>query len=57
MHYDNYYCNRDDVTQLPLRKCTVEYKSCKSQQKSNHLMYIDDTKLVAKNEKKLETLI
>ena len=40
-----------------LRKCTVEYKLSRSQEKINHLMYIDDIKLSAKNEKELETLI
>ena len=41
-----------------LRKCTAGYKSSRSQEKINHLMYIDDIKLFAKNEKKkLETLI
>ena len=33
------------------------YKLTKSQEKINHLMYMDDTKLFAKNEKLLETLI
>ena len=40
-----------------LRKCTAEYKLSKSQEKINHLMYMDDIKLFAKNEKELETLI
>ena len=40
-----------------LRKCTVGYKLSRSQEKINHLMYIDDIKLFAKNEKELETLI
>ena len=35
-----------------LRKCTAG-----SQKKINHLMYMDDIKLFAKNEKELETLI
>ena len=35
-----------------LRKCTAGYK-----EKFNHLMYMDDIKLFAKNEKELETLI
>ena len=39
------------------RKCTAGYKLCRSQEKINHLMYIDDIKLFAKNEKKLQTLI
>ena len=40
-----------------LRKCTAVYKLSRSQEKINHLMYIDDIKLFAKNEKELETLI
>ena len=40
-----------------LRKCTARYKLNKSQEKINHLMYMDDIKLVAKIEKELETLI
>ena len=40
-----------------LRKCSVGYKFSKSQEKINHLMYLDDIKLFAKNEKELETLI
>ena len=40
-----------------LRKCTAEYKLSRSQKKINHLMYMDDIKLFAKNEKDLETLI
>ena len=40
-----------------LRKCTAGYKLSKSQEKINHLMYMDDIKLFAKNEKELETLI
>ena len=39
-----------------LVKCTAEYKLSKSQEKINHLMYMDDIKLFAKNEKELETL-
>ena len=39
------------------RKCTAEYKLSRSQEKINHLMYMDDIKLFAKNEKELETLI
>ena len=39
-----------------LWKCTVGYKLNRSQQKINHLMYMDNIKLFAKNEK-LETLI
>ena len=40
-----------------LRKCTTGYKLSKLQEKINHLMYMDDIKLFAKNEKELETLI
>ena len=40
-----------------LRKCTEGYRLYKSQEKINHLMYMDDFKLFAKNEKELETLI
>ena len=40
-----------------LRKCTDGYKLSRSQEKINHLMYMDDIKLFAKNEKELETLI
>ena len=39
------------------RKCTAGYKLSRSQEKVNHLMYMDDIKLFAKNEKELETLI
>ena len=40
-----------------LRKCTAGYKFSRSQEKINHLMYMDDIKLFAKNETELETLI
>ena len=40
-----------------LRKCTAGYKLSKSQEKINHLMYMDDIKLFAKNEKELEILL
>ena len=44
------------ISILPLnhifRKCTAGYK-----EKINHLMWIDNIKLFAKNEKELETLI
>ena len=40
-----------------LRKCTAGYKLSESQEKINHLMYMDDIKLFAKNEKELEILI
>ena len=49
------------ITMMPLnhilRKCPAGYKLSKSQEKINHLMYMDDIKLFAKNEKELETLI
>ena len=34
-----------------LKKCTAGYKLSKLQEKFNHLMYMDDIKLFAKNEK------
>ena len=34
-----------------LRKCLVGYKLSKSQEKTNHLMYMDDIKPCAKNKK------
>ena len=40
-----------------LRKCTAGYELSRSREKINHLMYMDDIKLFAKNEKELETLI
>ena len=40
-----------------LRKSTKGYKLHKSQEKINHLMYMDDIKLFAKNEKEMENLI
>ena len=40
-----------------LRKCTAGYTLGRSQEKINHLMYMDDIKLFAKNEKEPETLI
>ena len=40
-----------------LRKCKAGYKLSRSQEKINHLMYMDGIKLFAKNEKELETLI
>ena len=39
------------------RKCTWGHKSNELQEKINHLMYRDDIKLFAKNEKELEILI
>ena len=40
-----------------LRKCTGGYKFTKSRENINPLMYMDDIKLFAKNEKELKTLI
>ncbi len=40
-----------------LRKCTAGYKLSRSQEKVNHLIYMDDSKVFAKNEKELETVI
>ena len=40
-----------------LRKYTAGYKLSRSQEKVNHLMYMDDIKLFAKNEKEVENLI
>ena len=40
-----------------LRKCKAGYKLSKSQEKINHVMYMDDIKLFAQNEKELETII
>ena len=40
-----------------LRKCTAGYKLSRSQEMINHLMYMDDIKLFAINEKEQETLI
>ena len=40
-----------------LRKWTAGYKLSRSQEKINHLMYMDDIKLFAKNKIELETLI
>ena len=35
-----------------LRKCTARYKLSSLQENINHLMYMDDIKLLAKNKKK-----
>ena len=47
------------ITMMPLnhilRKCTAGYKLSKSQEKINHLMYMDDIKLFAKSEKNKKT--
>ena len=40
-----------------LRKCTGGNELTKSKEKINHLMFMDDIKLFAKNEKELETQI
>ena len=40
-----------------LRKCTAGYKLSRSQKKISHLMYMNDIKLFAKNEKELGSLI
>ena len=40
-----------------LRKYAAGYKLSRSQEKINHLMYMDDIKFFAKNERELETLI
>ena len=40
-----------------LRKCTAGYKLRRLQEKTNHLIYMDDIKLFVKIEKGLETLI
>ena len=49
------------IVMMPLnhifRKYTAGYKLSRSQEKINHLMYMDDIKLFAKNEKEPETLI
>ena len=49
------------IAMMPLNhilwECTAGYKLSRSQEKDNHLMYMDDIKLFAKNEKELETLI
>ena len=45
------------ITRMPLnhilRKCIRRYKLTKSKEKINHLMYRDDVKLFAKNEKRI----
>ena len=40
-----------------LRECTAGYKLSKWQEKINHLIYMDEIKLFAKNEKEFETQI
>ena len=46
-----------DATQSYTRKCPGRYKLYKSQENINHLMYLNDIKLFAKNEKEPKTLI
>ena len=47
------------IVMMPLNhifsKCTAGYKLSKLQEKVNYLMYMEDIKLFAKNEKELET--
>ena len=47
------------IAMMPLNhipwKFAAEYKLRRSQKKINHLIYMDDIKLFAKNEKELET--
>ena len=49
------------IAMMPLNyilgKCTAGCKLSRSQEKINHLMYMDVVKLFAENEKDLETLI
>ncbi|MUZ80571.1 reverse transcriptase domain-containing protein, partial [Shigella flexneri] len=40
-----------------LSKCSAGYKFTETKEKMNHLMYMDDLKLFAKNKGELETLI
>ena len=40
-----------------LKKCTGGYKFTNSQEKINHLMYMDHINIFPKNEKELETLV
>ena len=44
------------IPMMPLNHI-LRYKRSRSQEKINHLMYMDDIKLFVKNEKELETLI
>ena len=50
-----------EIAMMPLNhvhgKCTSGYNPSKSQEKINHLMYMNEIKLFAKNEKELETHI
>ena len=49
--------NCHDPTKQHTQKCTAGHNLNRSQQKINHLMYMDDIKLFTKNEKELKTLI
>ena len=40
-----------------LKKCIQGYKFMKFQEKINHILYLDDIKIFAKNRKEMETLI
>ena len=40
-----------------LKKCAERYKFTKSQEKINHLIYVDNIKIFAKKDKELETII
>ena len=40
-----------------LKKCTAKYWLRKSQEKINHLLYVDEIKLLVKDKKKIETII
>ena len=44
------------LVNLIFRKCTARYK-LRSQEKINHIMYMDVIKLFSQNEKELETLM
>ena len=50
-------CNSDDASQPQIQEMHCWIKLTKTQENVNHLMYIDDIKHFAKNEKELETLI
>ena len=49
------------IAMMPLNhklgKCMGGYKLTKSQEKINHIMYMDDFKLFAKSEREFQTLI
>ena len=50
-------CKSDDATQPHTQKIHRRKKISKSQEKMNHLMFMDNIKLFAKNETELKTLI